>query len=514
MPAILQANLLFDLEWLPIVGLTYFSPGKVKFYADNRFHLKSRRGTGQLRFIDGTIVDGFLPSSETQPKVIHLERIAEIIDGKPNRVSPPIEEGDPYIFISENWVQEQLQGPFIKKAYGKERISKAIDTVSTTQSSVRQMFYQNLEQINYYWKHKKIFGYTLPFQNTDFQNDNGSIFIFDATTWSKNDTPRLDQVLRKFEGVEKPFVIINFLDRLCPKSLAQAAFMNQIVYNVTEHWMDVNIAVLNVVVRNEQGVELYQKELEQYFKQTPASWDETPKPFTMFLFRPHVWPEDGVKSLQLGTLQRMDFDLFHGCDGDLTEEERNQRFRLNRDRIMHEMFGMAGKMANQVRMEVKDFRDKNGNELREIIDELRQQAVVIRVSSGEQKDFLAALYSCGRLTELGMPHTVVLRTDKDKDDTPDVAIYDRSYPYALSAFESVEDYLDVSSSAKAHYLCHILKPLYLNHLSIIEFSGDRGCERLEKMLRQSVVDLFGDKPFVISEAQLVHSDTKFNRGVD
>lgn len=311
----------------------------------------------------------------------------------------------PVLYVDAEWLERQFEDPAIRDIHKNEPCATKTDM--TRQGFVRERFYGSLDQIRLYAKHSPAFRHTLPFQTAHGLKEVRQLHTFDTGGRIKCAPGELERLLRGFGAVQKPLIAVNFIDRLDPYSLAQTGLMNLLMVNVKYQYPDLNIHIVDIDIRNEQGEFIYGSTLDWY-------GGDKATPFTMLLYRPKEFKGEGVASLGVGLLQRVDFDLLEGCRGEITRQKESV-FRANRDRIIHEAFRAGSTMAETTVIEVKDYMGFEPDEREAAMANLRKESLVVRVNGSRKVDFRKVLRVCANLSQRGMPFTTIVLDDGDED---------------------------------------------------------------------------------------------------
>lgn len=423
------ASIMRQLGEIRDFGITELLPGRVRLGFGNDFTVFAPNKHFSLKNKDGAAIRGFW--KEDFDKAFYIYKIREIIEGRCKETGrrynslwsclddPRPQDFSEYRKLEKDWIEKELEKPFVAKAHDNLNIINKTD--ATLSMYIEKIcFYERIGDIFRFAEVAQGQGTETPWSKLRTWK-RAKCFCFNAEHRAKKRAKTIHAFIH--ESLEQPetLLFVHFKDEQNALCHAQAAFINVMSFYLKELHEDINIIIVDVIVRDEKGGEPYLAEWKEYFKNNMLGIGGSclkgePAPFVMVLGNPHkdTWAGQIAFVRKQGN-RLVDFDLFSGCRNGGDDKENNDLFKKNVKKAMHEIWRTAGIVANSAITLHKDYRGLPEYDVEERIWDLEDNAVVIKIHTAENDVFKMANKLCNHLMSSGCPYVTLVLADGPED---------------------------------------------------------------------------------------------------
>ena len=452
LPAITRCKLVRLMRNAMHHGLTSIGARHLYWNSESSFTFIVNQNLHEVRMTNGAIAKGYRKGEFDS--TFYVSALFRMQDGhcedtgqrdsqlQYRHVTEPEDTGE-YIVLDSQWIGEELQNPFVRKAYTST--DSGLRVPVTAPMHIENNFYGSIDQIHRTMLNELDCG-SLPGLPAAIADSVSYRVRFDASggpkPW-KGDLTAYLQSLRKWPHT---LVLVNFTDELDPLSMAQHGFFNLIPPFLRGQYPHLKIQIVDVVIRDRQGRRAHTEEFACFARRSgpaapAAACREKTAPFTMVLGGPVERTQAVLGGSADADRRLVDIDLFQGCRGGAPD--RDKTYKINLRRAIHALMRVAGLLTDRASIPVRNFRGRSEADVsRAIVDMATTSVVVVVRDERDSPVFRATAAACAHVALSGFPYVSIVQADRTDDVALSLTVNVRrgeSWVYGNPADDPIRD---------------------------------------------------------------------------
>ncbi len=243
--------------------------------------------------------------------------------------------------------------------------------------------------------------------------------VFDGSTKNKITGDNLKALINSLASQPQNLVITHFIDEQDIFCRAQSEFINLVVFYLTEEFKQLNVTIIDVVVRDTKGRIHHNNEFREYMDthQIGPSGELSHNEPTSFVMVSGKPSEDKISIIKghIDFEKRLDFNLFNGCYAAKSDEEADVLYKRNFRKIMHDLFCIGGLVAGKAFTRIRDFRGFPEEKVNLLLWDFESNAVVVKLHTQKRDITKMVTQLCSHLKLTGCPYVELIITDGPED---------------------------------------------------------------------------------------------------
>ena len=425
LPAITRAKLISLFRSVMSYGLTSVGARHLHWNRDNIFTLSVTHNLHEVRTQNGAMVKGF--RKDPFDGTFYISALFRMEEGECAntgqlasklfyRNHPDPRDTGGYIALDPQWIGEQLENPFVRRAY--KSTDSGLRVPVTAPMHIESNFFDSVDQVHWTMLNELDSGSLPPLPGAIADRVSYRV-RFDADGGPKPWKGNLTAYLESLQRWPHTLVLVNFTDELDPLSMAQRGFFNLIPPFLRGQYPDLKIQIVDVVIRDLQGRKAYGKEFGHFARhcdtadQMPAG-PEKDAPFTMVLGGPVERTLKVLGPVVDRNRRLLTIDLFRRCRGGAADSRAT--YKTNLRRAIHDLMRVAGLLTDRASVVVKDFRRRSEGDVSKAIVAMTTTSVVLVVRDDRDSGvFRATVAACAHVALSGFPYVSIIQADRTDD---------------------------------------------------------------------------------------------------